>query len=239
MFGRVAAASLGALVLCAGFTSASADGYRGPGYVPFAATPWAGFYIGGQVGWVGTDDRLLFSNGAPTLHVERDGFVGGGHLGYNFQRGSIVFGVEGDFEGTDLHRHVRSAAGITSEGAIDSDWEGSIRGRLGVAVDRALFYATAGAAFTRVDVKGGPLGGPLISNSESVSGWTVGGGVEFAIARPLTMRIEYRHTDFGHHDVSLAPTFAGVTERVELSEDAVRFGLSYHFGESRYVAPLK
>lgn len=74
-------------------------------------------------------DRLQFSNGAPTLHVERDGFVGGGHLGYNFQRGAIVFGVEGDFEGADLHKHVRSPAGITSEGAIDSDWEGSIRGR--------------------------------------------------------------------------------------------------------------
>jgi outer membrane immunogenic protein len=204
----------------------------------FAATPWAGLYIGGQVGWIGTDDRLLFNNGAPTLHVERDGFVGGGHVGYNFQRGAIVFGVEGDFEGTDLHKHVRSLAGITSEGAIDSDWEGSIRGRLGVAVDRTLFYATAGAAFTRVDVKGGPLGGPLVSNSESVAGWTVGGGVEFAIARPLTMRIEYRHTDFGNRDVSLAPAFP-VTERVELSEDAVRLGLSYHFGESRYGAPLK
>jgi outer membrane immunogenic protein len=231
-----------ALTSIAALASANAaDVYRAPepfagGYKDAPLGPgWAGFYAGAQVGWAGTDARLRFNNGAPTLDPSEDGVIGGGHAGYNFVRGPWVFGVEGDFEAANLSKHVSSAAGITSEGSLDNDWQASIRGRIGYATGRALVYGTGGAAFANINVKGGPLGGPLNSNSDTVTGWTAGGGVEYALSAPFSVRIEYRFADFGQQDF-LLPTF-GVHEKVDLKESTVRGGVSYHFGNA--YEPLK
>src|SRR5215218_11022817 len=154
----------------------------------FAAVPvftWTGFYVGGNLGWGWRDDDneavVLTGPGIPagivggTLNFENgnDGnFLGGGQIGYNYQIGSFVVGVEADIQGidTDDNEAVFVAgpgnAGVFVPGQFENnaDWWGTVRLRAGVAFDRFLVYATGGLAYT-----------------EDNTGWTVGGGVEWAL----------------------------------------------------------
>ena len=96
-----------AAVLMAFSTAALSADLGGPRYrsslkdEPVYAQPfsWTGLYVGGQVGYVWGDANHSFSNGAPSDNSEPDGWVGGGHVGYNIQSGRIVFGIEADLEG--------------------------------------------------------------------------------------------------------------------------------------------
>src|SRR5215467_14418836 len=118
------------------------------------AFSWTGCYIGAQGGgqW-GRDHTREFvtSTGVATgfdQHFNTHGFVGGGHLGCTWQAGAWVWGLEGDFEGSSVDGGYR----LSNLNGTDfkSDWQGSIRGRLGWAVDRTLFYVTGGAAFANL-----------------------------------------------------------------------------------------
>jgi outer membrane immunogenic protein len=154
-----------------------------------AAVPvftWTGFYVGGNLGWGWRDDDneavVLTGPGIPagivggTLNFENgnDGnFLGGGQIGYNYQIGSFVVGVEADIQGiaTDDNEAVfipgpGFAGGTFVPGEFEdaADWFGTVRLRAGVAFDRFLVYATGGLAYT-----------------EDNTGWTVGGGVEWAL----------------------------------------------------------
>jgi outer membrane immunogenic protein len=201
-----------------------------PAYEPApiaAAAPvlydWSGFYVGLQAGWAWGDADADFDNGAPSLSYDPDGFVGGGHAGFNFQFNSFVVGVEGDIEWTGIDGDDSSAVGLTSEGDIDVNWQASLRARGGLAIDRALVYATGGAAFADVDIGGGPLGsGPCCGYSDSEWGWTAGAGADFAVTNMLIVGVEYRYTDFGTFEGGLPPTFPGVVESVDLQTHAIR-----------------
>ena len=155
----------------------------------FAAAPvftWTGFYAGVNAGWGWRDDDeesvVLTGPGIPaglagTLDFENGddgGFVGGGQIGYNYQIGSFVVGLEADIQwadtGDDQDVVFTPGAGNTgvfvpgefeNEGA---DWFGTVRARAGVAFDRVLVYATGGLAYT-----------------EDNTGWVAGGGVEWAL----------------------------------------------------------
>lgn len=128
-------------------------------YNPAPAFDWTGPYVGLTGGYGwGTSD----------------GFVGGGFAGYNFQVSpNVVVGVEGDVTGTN-----RST----------NDWDATVRGRLGYAYDRYLFYGTGGVAFGDIKNAGA---------SKTKTGWTLGAGIEAALTSNLTGRLEYRHTDLG------------------------------------------
>ena len=147
---------------------------------------WTGFYVGGNLGWGWRDDDneavVLTGPGIPagivggTLSFDNgnDGnFLGGGQIGYNYQIGSFVVGVEADIQGiaTDDNDAVfipgpGFAGGTFVPGEFEdsADWFGTVRLRAGVAFDRVLVYATGGLAYT-----------------EDNTGWTVGGGVEWAL----------------------------------------------------------
>jgi outer membrane immunogenic protein len=190
---------------------------------------WSGPYVGLQLGWAFGDGDASFDNGAPSLNYDMDGFVFGAHAGYNMQFNTLVAGVEGDIEWSGIDGADGSAAGITSAGSAETNWQGSIRGRIGAAFDRALVYTTGGAAIADVDVDGGPLGGPFSDFSETTWGWTVGTGVEVAVGGNLTTRLEYRYTDFGDVEGSVAPAFPATEETVDISNHAIRAGLTYGF----------
>ena len=120
-----------------------------PVYAP--AVPlftWTGLYLGGQIGYAwGTDTLTVFPAGFGT-NFTPNGVVGGAHIGYNLQLNQFVAGLEGDIEGTGISRSF-SPGGALYNTSIPV--QGSIRGRLGVAFDRALLYATGGAEFAGFD----------------------------------------------------------------------------------------
>jgi outer membrane immunogenic protein len=155
----------------------------------FAAVPvftWTGFYVGGNLGWGWRDSNndpvILTGPGVPgglvggTLNFDNGDdatFTGGGQIGYNYQIGSFVIGAEADIQGinNDDNNAVfipgpGFAGGVFVPGEFENsaDWWGSVRLRAGVAFDRFLVYATGGLAYT-----------------EDNTGWTVGGGVEWAL----------------------------------------------------------
>lgn len=169
---------------------------------------WTGFYVGLQAGYGWTKVDLPAGFGEEDF----DGFTLGAHVGANWQSGAWVFGIEGDInynwnENTYL-------------GAIDvgTDWSGSVRGRVGYAIDRTLIYGTGGFAITN-----GYVDGAGLDESETLTGWTLGAGVEYAFAENWTGRLEYRYSDYGSDDFGLGLGDFDVTEH------AVRVGVSYKF----------
>ena len=185
-----------------------------------AASPydvgWTGFYVGGQVGyaWGTVNDAGTAFNGEGGVGIggRFDGIVGGGHVGYNYQAGPVIWGLEGDIEGSG----VRGAS-------FDQRWQSSIRGRVGWSpVSSLMIYATGGAAFSEFHNNGLIAGfNTGLSDTVSRTGYTVGGGLEYKFAPNFSTRVEYRYTDFGK------VTDAGSDARIESS--TVRVGLSYYF----------
>lgn len=198
-----------------------------PASAPFS---WTGYYLGVQAGYLNGDASHTFSNGAPSDSSDPSGIVAGGHIGYNFQSGSVVFGLEADLEKSGADGSFSNSTGITSQGASSLDWQGSLRGRLGVTSGNALFYLTAGWAFGGFDFKGGPVGGPVCCGySQNLNGWTVGGGGELAVAKNFTVRAEYRYTDYGQASGGLPPTFPTVIMPVDVTTHVFRLGASVKF----------
>jgi outer membrane immunogenic protein len=211
---------------------------------PFvAAVPvftWTGFYVGGQVGygWNANDNDFAAPVGYTVGGVpftgfggdEGDGFLAGVHAGYNVQFGSFVVGVEGDVEGVfgddddDFAGVIVGPGGVPVAYAIPSnsiDWQGSIRARAGFAFDRALVYATGGFAFA------GLSDGIGSSNDDTLTGWTLGAGLEYAFTNNLTTRLEYRYTSFDGDNLVFDAVDYGSRD---LEFHTVRVGLSYKFG---------
>jgi outer membrane immunogenic protein len=198
-----------------------------------AAHDWSGLYVGGQIGYgwgdattaeINTPDGSL--NVGP-LDYEADGFIGGLHIGYNYQAGALVFGAEADaeysgidglydFENTNsLPKHI--------------DWTGSLRGRLGYAFDRVLLYGTAGLAIASVKMEAVESNAVALSERETAVGWTVGAGAEFALTSNLSMRAEYRYADYGKTSIS-GDVYGGTfTYPHDNKVHAVRLGASIHF----------
>jgi outer membrane immunogenic protein len=208
---------------------------------------WTGFYVGAQVGYAWGDNNndnipggAFVANAVGALVPfdggfggDNDGFLAGVHAGYNYQFGSFVVGLEGDIEGVfggddnDFNGVLFDAFGnpaAVSFSANSLDWQGSIRARVGFAFDRALIYATGGFAFG--GVSGGFTQNLLDNNDDTLTGWTLGAGVEYAITNNLTTRLEYRYTNFsGNDSVFNNVNFGGG----DLDFHTVRVGLSYKF----------
>ena len=195
---------------------------------------WTGFYVGGQIGYAWGNDRtteFFTANGAPTglsWSYNPDGVVGGLHSGYNYQFNSFVVGVEGDIE------LANNRGGFTDPGGAGTthvDVQGSLRGRLGYAIDRFLIYGTGGVAIAELKNKYTNPFGPLIENvSKTRTGWTLGGGVEYAFTNSITARVEYRYTDYGSYRNPSKIAFPGIlTGEQEPSFQTVRVGVSYKF----------
>lgn len=179
---------------------------------------WTGLYVGLQAGYAW--DRVGVNNAfaAVPVNVSRNGFVGGAHVGYLYQTGPAVFGLEADVEGTTIK---------------NSGLRASLRGRLGLAMDRTLFYVTGGGALANQNYTvWSPFTGFNTNASATKLGWTLGGGLEYAFAPNWSARVEYRYSDFGKVDVANFVAPAQISRR----ENAVRMGVSYHFGG--YAAPV-
>ncbi|MBG0807990.1 porin family protein [Methylosinus sp. H3A] len=174
-----------------------------PDFVPPAvAFLWTGPYAGVNVGY-GFTDRSGF-----------DGVLGGGQLGYNVQATPLfVLGLETDFQGTDISE--RSGGPFSRRRRIE--WFGTARGRIGVTpfAVPALFYGTGGFAYGRAQ--------PSFGGDGVRTGWTAGGGVEWAFRPDLSAKIEYLYTDLSDE----AGGWWADARRNQFH--TVRAGLNYHF----------
>jgi len=197
-----------------------------PVYTPPPIFSWTGVYLGGEIGYGWGQNGISLPAVPVYTRSSPEGVLGGTHVGYNYQINQLVFGLEGDVDGTSVSKSIFDPVTGTSFGAR-IPVEGSVRGRVGYAWDRALFYATGGAAFA--DLENSFTGGltPYYNTSSGRVGWTVGGGVEYAITNNWSVRGEYRYSDFGHEGTVVAPVAVPVDTHV--TEHAVRVGFSYKF----------
>ena len=184
---------------------------------------WTGIYIGLNAGYANTKLTETVSRGGGSGTANIPGGIGGFQMGYNYQTGAAVLGVEADFDGTMETKSI--TAGIAS-GTAQIPWIGSLRGRIGVAFDRLLLYATAGGAATQLvsTVNVGAIGSS--STTFTHGAWTAGAGLEAAITDNLSARVEYLYVDTGNFDIAqVGPPFASVTGR--LQDNLVRAGVNY------------
>jgi outer membrane immunogenic protein len=207
--------ALGLLLASIAGTASAAD-LSVPRAAPYTKAPavspvtnWSGFYIGAMGGYASeaTSDPLSIKGG-----------FGGATVGYNWQFGTLVLGIEADGAGADISG-TSTAAGITATDKIQA--LATVRGRLGVAVDQVLLYGTAG--FALADEKGSATNGAVtLSDTETRTGWTAGAGVEWMFMPRWSLKAEYLYRSFD------SVTVLGVATGT-LAVNSGQFGINYHF----------
>ena len=221
-----------------------------PVFVPPPAFSWAGIYIGVTAGYARGyhhyDDLQGAFLGYPGFADSRsDGFAFGGTLGVNFQTGSLVYGLE-----TDINWLTNSATYVDPNGAInnffpsetaDLNYLGTLRGRLGLAVDRTLVYFTAGLAYAGVQdtvqynsFRFSTWNTPYYNVDTTRVGWVVGTGVEYALAPNWTVKGEALYADLGTTEANWVspgsqafPANANYNLRLDTTAALIRGGVNY------------
>lgn len=234
---RLALAGLGFLALAA--APAQAADLRLPVKAPPATVityyNWTGFYVGGHAGYGWADfsgtDTLT---GLVTGSAAADGFMYGATLGFNWQVGSWVFGVEGELSWGDVKWSQTGLAGLAS-GEIKLDNVYTAAARIGYAFDRTLIYGKLGGAWTEETYNFSVLGATA-TGSESRTGWLVGIGLEYAFWGGWSGKIEYNYMDLGSKTVTLATTggLVALPASIDLTVQTVKLGLNYKFNWGRF-----
>lgn len=200
---------------------------------------WTGWYVGVNAGWANSTDELntvatptpdsvlgvpagtseiLAALSTGTIPVgHRNGFIGGGQIGYNWQLGAFVTGLETDIQGLS---GLSSTGSITTTGVgpggittistetatLNTKFLGTVRGRLGfLATPTLLLYGTGGLAYGDVSASvsllqlasNGASGAGAGAFSETRTGWTAGAGLEWMFAQNWSAKVEYLHYDLG------------------------------------------
>jgi outer membrane immunogenic protein len=265
---RVLVTAIGGMALLGGpALGADLPNRKGPPPAPIVYAPaftWTGFYIGLNAGasFGGKNNGLVpvGFNGVPVAAAyvnpfanalynnngnNNTNFTGGGQIGYNYQIGAFVMGVEADLNYLGSNKNKNGygntvyygslggpAAGGVVGGAGDpysgyymfgnnknnGNYFGTVRGRLGYAIDRALIYVTGGLAYGGNSYKNNsvafygqpfaaavPVGAPSFiygngiygNNNNNNIGYTLGGGVEYAVTNNWTVKLEYLYANFG------------------------------------------
>jgi outer membrane immunogenic protein len=201
---------------------------KAPAYAPPPVYMWSGFYIGGNIGYGWTDGSGTVTSAGRTgpLSGDGDGVLGGAQIGYNWQTGPYVFGVETDFQGSGGSGHFNAnLPGNRITGTAKTPWFGTIRGRLGYAVNHWLFYVTGGAAYAENKVSGTSSRFGAFSGSDVGWSYTVGGGVEAFVAPQWSVKAEYLY--IGTPDK--VPSFRNASVSGDTDTHVVRLGVNYHF----------
>jgi outer membrane immunogenic protein len=206
---------------------------------PPPAFTWSGVYIGAQVGYGwGTSGAYDTTAPSPIGTYSTSGVVGGGHIGYNYQISQFVFGLEGDMNASTENGSTVDGVDIPGNVlTIHKNYDASIRGRIGYAFDRVLIYATGGGAYGDFRTSYSAPGAFDGDFNDGRFGWTVGGGIEYAIDNNWSVRAEYRYTDYGHIN-DLAINTYGDNISQHLRDNRVQVGFSYKFDMFAPPAPI-
>jgi len=215
-------------------SSAMADAYSRPA-APYAPAPfisWTGFYIGGHVGAAWSDVSWANINlTGERVNNDASGFIGGGQIGYNLQFGGVVLGAEATLSGSSLSDDFRSAKSVGVTYSTDISPIATITGRLGIAANQWLVYAKAGWAGAQVDVSGRIAAGDSFSIDDWRSGWVVGAGLEYKVARNIGLGVEYNFIDLGSQHYHTTTTLGAPVNIVDhdVQVQSVTGRLNFHF----------
>jgi outer membrane immunogenic protein len=235
-----------------------------PAPAPIYAAPiftWTGFYVGLNAGYGFGGNKSVTVGGSPLItgnqvlgaipfavSTDRDGFIGGAQIGYNWQAGAFVYGLEADFQGTDIKKSgsacdiVGGCASVITTASTKLDWLGTVRARFGFAAfDRTLLYVTGGLAVGSSKLSGNinelaGAGNQFIASASSNAraGYTIGAGAEYAFTQNWSAKLEYLYYDLGSRSAvgvqtnPIGPEFA--VFRAKTDGHIVRAGLNYRFG---------
>ena len=199
--------------------------------VPDSIPLWAGGYVGVQGGVARHDalfnDLSLVILGG-TIEGNKTGGTVGGLLGYNWQRGSFVYGLEGDWNWVGAKAASDFGFFVRTKSSFDVDWVTTVRGRAGLSVDATLIYLTGGIAFGHVKNRVTTSVGPEVfldfTQNRTKVGWTVGAGVEHMFGPHWTARAEFRYVDLGRTTVACTPVVS--------DQDCIEFGYRGEFSNT-------
>jgi len=221
------------IVFCIlGLTAAgarAADVTSAPGY------DWTGFYLGAQggYGWGQADYEYRETAGSSSTSIDNNGFVGGGTLGYNFQTGDFVFGLEADASYANVSGDEKSnQAPCYVEGcSADVNWFGTGRARLGYAFDNVMPFVTGGVALAGIEGKADLGACGFVGNcgfDDTRWGWTAGGGIEWGFAEHWSAKAEYLYVAIAGTDIT-PPAPYGHANAEDLDFSVARLGINYRF----------
>jgi outer membrane immunogenic protein len=204
---------------------------------------WSGFYLGLEGGWAWGRSRSINADPAtPTFGLpitdrfDVSGGLFGGTIGYNWQFNNWVAGLEGDFSWVDKSGSANDIPpfNATTLNTTTEHWLGTGRVRFGLPFDRWLVYGTGGFAVASVeDLVNSPATGLNISQTVTRWGWTAGAGIEAAIGRNWSAKLEYLFVGL-QDDTYLNPHIVVgprtiVTRTVTLNDNIIRGGINYRF----------
>lgn len=186
---------------------------------------WTGFYIGGHVGGGRSHVDWTYVAGGNTADHRGSGAFGGIQAGFNLQTGNWVFGVEGDVSGAGIDGGTSCPNPAFS---CDSDISmlGSIRARAGYAFDRVLIYGTGGFGFGRVEISTTSAALGTNGTTRTETGWTVGGGVEYAFGNRWSLKGEYMYYDLGSSNYTVDN---GLVVNADTRLHTGKIGINYKF----------
>jgi outer membrane immunogenic protein len=199
---------------------------------------WTGFYLGANVGYAWGESDISSADGGfdetlGGITYDTNGVLAGVQVGYNWQRDSLVFGVEGDlgYLGAKGDKSVVDSP----DNFADTEFGayGVLAARLGIASDRTLFYVKGGWALANVETAAGDLDGGEIDEGDAtklddtLSGYAIGGGVEYAFSQNWTVKAEYLYLNFGNEK---SGNLDGETFEHEIDLHTAKLGVNYKFG---------
>jgi outer membrane immunogenic protein len=183
---------------------------KGAPYVmPPPLPTWQGWYVGGHLGAAWQDAQNTFNSGCCGTYADisssHTSFIGGIQVGYNWQSGTWVYGLEADISGLSgsgsASTSVFGVGGYTADNKIN--WLSTFRGRIGYAPNNWMFYVTGGLAVGGVkNTWTVPFSCCNKSESRTRVGWTVGGGIEYLINPNWTVAFEGLYVDLGSETVT-------------------------------------
>lgn len=219
----VAGAGLAALAVASAHAADLPSRRMAPYYAAPPLFTWTGFYAGANAGL----NFGQFTDGGQSFFNNAIGGLYGVEAGYNYQSGAFVFGGAADINFGSVNGTSSPFPGANATGNVTGD--GTLRVRFGYALDRALIYITGG--YAGANMKGSVAdfrnGGTVFSSeSNYLNGFTIGGGLEFAVTNNISIKGEYLFKDFGS-----TTYFSGTRDATTagISYSTLRAGVNYHF----------
>lgn len=190
---------------------------------------WTGFYIGANLGGAWSDgdgNANVDPFGYGPISGSASSFIYGAQIGYNYQVGSWVFGLETDLQGATSGGSMEGIAGSTPYAFdADVDYFGTIRARVGYTWDRLMLYGTGGAVYGK-NSSSGVIGGVAFDNSETYWTWTLGAGLEYAFADNWSIKGEYLYIGTPS---DVATAYGTTAIDGDINTNIVRVGVNYRF----------
>ena len=193
---------------------------------------WSGFYIGINGGGATSRNSWDLVGGGPEGHHDSTGGTVGGQIGYRWQTGPVVFGVEAQGNWADFSGDNVSAVFAPDRNRTKIDAFGLFTGQIGYAWNNVLLYAKGGAAVTdsKYDIISGVGGGVLASTSNTRWGATVGAGIEYGFAPNWSVGVEYDHMFMDRKNVTFVGAAFVQTDSIKQDVDLFTARVNYKFG---------